>query len=86
MTFDGKDLYPGIIEKATALCFSLIMGHAFIDGNKRTGHAAMETFLILNGYELDATIDEQESIVLGVVAGGINCRNRHYLSLSCYQY
>ena len=28
--------------------------HAFIDGNKRIGHAATETFLILNGSEIDA--------------------------------
>lgn len=32
-TFDGKELYPTIIEKAAALGFSLIMNHAFVDGN-----------------------------------------------------
>jgi prophage maintenance system killer protein len=31
------------------LCFSLVMNHPFVDGNKRIGHAAMETFLVLNG-------------------------------------
>jgi hypothetical protein len=31
-TFDGKELYPSIIEKAAALGYSLIMNHAFIDG------------------------------------------------------
>ena len=35
ITFGGKELYPGIIEKAAALGFSLVMNHAFIDGNKR---------------------------------------------------
>jgi death-on-curing protein len=39
-TFDGVELYPGIVEKAAALAFALIQGHAFIDGNKRIGHAA----------------------------------------------
>ncbi|HAC64923.1 MAG TPA: hypothetical protein DCF68_15680 [Cyanothece sp. UBA12306] len=34
MTFGGEDLYPSIIEKASALGFSLIMNHPFIDGNK----------------------------------------------------
>ena len=43
-TFGGIDLYPSLVEKAAALGFSLVMGHAFVDGNKRTGHAAMETF------------------------------------------
>jgi len=33
------------VEKAAALCFSLIMNHPFVDGNKRTGHAAMQVFL-----------------------------------------
>jgi death on curing protein len=27
------------------------MNHPFVDGNKRTGHAAMGTFLVLNGME-----------------------------------
>ena len=64
MTFEGKDLYPSIVEKASALGFSLINNHPFRDGNKRTGHAAMETFLVLNGYEIHALVDEQERIVV----------------------
>jgi death-on-curing protein len=51
------------------LGFSLIQNHAFVDGNKRIGHAAMETFLILNGYEIAAHVDEQERIVLEVASG-----------------
>jgi death-on-curing protein len=72
MTFGGEDLYPTLVEKASALGFSLIKNHAFIDGNKRVGHAALETFLVLNGYELDAPVDEQEEIILGVSAGTLN--------------
>ena len=45
------------------------MNHPFVDGNKRTGHAAMETFLILNGYEIVAGIDEQESVMLELAGG-----------------
>jgi death-on-curing protein len=56
-TFDGEDLYPTIIAKAAALCFSLVQNHPFVDGNKRAGHASMEVFLILNGYALDADVD-----------------------------
>lgn len=68
-TFDGDDLYPGPVEKAAALGFSLVLGHPFVDGNKRTGHAAMETCLVLNGYELNATVDEQERAMLKLAAG-----------------
>jgi death on curing protein len=69
MSFGGVDLYPSIEEKAGALGFSLIKNHAFIDGNKRIGHAAMESFLVLNGYEIKAGVDEQEAVVLAVAAG-----------------
>jgi len=71
VTFNEIDLYPDIISKAAALCFFIVMSHPFIDGNKRVGHAAMETFLVLNGYEIKATIDEQEKIIMDLAAGGI---------------
>ena len=68
-TFDKKDLYPNIVTKAAALCFSLVMNHPFVDGNKRVGHAAMETFLILNGYEIISSVDEQERVMLELASG-----------------
>jgi death on curing protein len=69
MTFGGKDLYPSLLEKAAALGFSIIMNHPFVDGNKRTGHAATETFLVLNGMEINASVNEQERVVLAIAAG-----------------
>ena len=69
MSFGGEDLYPAIAEKAAALGHSLIQNHPFVDGNKRVGHAAMEVFLVLNGYEVDAPVDEQERVVLAVASG-----------------
>ena len=71
ITFNQTDLYPDLISKAAALCFFLVMNHPFVDGNKRVGHAAMETFLILNGHEIDATVDEQEQIILKLAAGNL---------------
>jgi death-on-curing protein len=72
MTFGGKDLYPSLADKAAALGYSLIQNHPFLDGNKRTGHAAMEVFLFLNGFEIQASVDEQERIVLQVASGEKN--------------
>ncbi len=69
MTFGGEDLYPSLLKKAAALGFSILMNHPFVDGNKRTGHAATETFLVLNGLEINASVDEQEHIVLAIVSG-----------------
>ena len=48
------------------------MNHAFVDGNKRIGHYAMETFLVINGYELDASVNEQESIILKLASGNLS--------------
>ena len=69
MTFGGQELHPTIADKASALGFSLVNNHPFRDGNKRTGHAAVEVFLLLNGYELEAPVDEQEQIVLRLASG-----------------
>ena len=68
MTFGGQELYPTLVDKAAALGFSLIQNHPFVDGNKRTGHAAMETFLVLNGYKIRGTVDEQVEVILHVAA------------------
>jgi death on curing protein len=69
MTFAGEELYPNLVEKSAALGFSLMMNHPFVDGNKRIGHAAAETFLILNGIEISASVDEQERVVLEIASG-----------------
>lgn len=69
MTFGGQELYPTLADKAAALGFSLAMNHVFVDGNKRVAHAAMEVFLVLNGAELNASVDEQEKIMLELAAG-----------------
>ena len=71
-TFAQQNLYPDLVTKAAALCFSLVMNHPFVDGNKRVGHAAMETFLILNGSEIDCSIDEQERTILDLAAGRLD--------------
>jgi death-on-curing protein len=71
-TFAGEDLYPSLESKAAALAHSLVMGHPFVDGNKRVGHAAMEAFLMLNGLEIAASVDEQENLFLGLAAGEVS--------------
>ena len=72
MTFDGEELYPTVVDKAAVLGYTLIKNHPFLDGNKRTGHAAMEVFLVLNGYEIRATVDEQERVILQVAASELD--------------
>ncbi len=68
-SFGGQELYPSLLEKAAALGYSLVGNHPFVDGNKRVAHAAMEVFLVLNGYEIECPIDEQEAAWLRLAAG-----------------
>ena len=46
----GADAYPDLVSKAAALLHSLVLNHAFVDGNKRTAVLATLVFLDLNGY------------------------------------
>lgn len=48
-TFDGKDLYPSIEEKAATLLYLITKNHAFADGNKRIAAACFLHFLNQNG-------------------------------------
>lgn len=53
-----------------------------MDGNKRIAHAAMETFLILNGKEINSSVEQQEELMLAVAAGTASrddLRKAHHL-------
>ncbi len=71
-TFNGDELYPDIVAKAATLGFLLVANHPFVDGNKRVGHAAMEVFLVLNGQEITADVDDQEQLILAVASGQLD--------------
>ena len=71
-TFGDGELYPTLADNAAALCLALVQSHPFIDGNKRVGHAAMETFLVLNGWEIEASIDAQERLILDLAGGRLD--------------
>jgi death-on-curing protein len=57
-TYAGEDLYPTLFEKAAALLHSLVMNHAFLDGNKRTAYEVMKGFLYFNGFLITASQKE----------------------------
>jgi prophage maintenance system killer protein len=44
-TFDGKELYPSIEEKAANLLYFIVKNHSFTDGNKRIAAAIFVWFL-----------------------------------------
>jgi death-on-curing protein len=45
---------PDVADLAAAYAWGIIRNHPFVDGNKRVALILCETFLIINGYELDA--------------------------------
>lgn len=47
-TFDGKDVYPSLEEKAACLLYFLVKNHSFIDGNKRIAAALFLWFMDKN--------------------------------------
>ncbi|HBC85955.1 MAG TPA: cytochrome C biogenesis protein CycH [Lentisphaeria bacterium] len=47
-TFDRRELYPSIEEKAANLLYFLVKNHHFVDGNKRIGAALFLWFLEKN--------------------------------------
>lgn len=71
-TFDGKDLYPALIQKAARLGHSLISNHPFIDGNKRIGIHTMLVFLAANGVEIECTQKELIDVGLSLADGTMN--------------
>ncbi len=51
-TYDDKDVYPSIAEKAANLLYLIIKDHPFHDGNKRIGALLFVIFLTINDYHL----------------------------------
>jgi len=65
-TFGGKDLYPDLFSKVAVLGHSLILNHAFVDGNKRTGFEAMRLLLRMNRSDLHASLKPKFDFVLKI--------------------
>ena len=68
-TFGGELLHSTLWEQASAYLFHLAMNHPFLDGNKRTAYAVMDSFLRINGYVLNLTQDEKYELVIRVARG-----------------
>jgi len=71
-TFGGEFLHATIAQQAAAYLYHLAMNHPFIDGNKRTAFAVMDSFLRLNGVRLSFTNEESYRLVIRVVEGKLS--------------
>ena len=70
-TFMGNDLYPSIYDKAAQLCYGIANNHPFTDDNKRTALHSMYVYLIINGYDITATQQDVENLIINVAAGNM---------------
>lgn len=61
-----------IFVLAAAYLYGLARNHPFSDGNKRIAYLAAFTFMLLNGYLIEATQAEVIEFVLAVAAGEID--------------
>lgn len=65
----GEDIYPGIVEKAAAICLAVVRAHPFSDGNKRVALVALDLFLQRNGRRLTASNDEAYATIMALARG-----------------
>lgn len=49
--------------------FGIAKNHAFVDGNKRTAYVVMRAFLIMNGFDIQASKEEKYLTVYDLAAG-----------------
>ena len=62
--------YEDLVSMAAALFESLLMSHAFVEGNKRVAFFATDVFLRLNGWRLSTTTDEGYDFLVGGLERG----------------
>jgi death on curing protein len=62
--------YNDLSEEAAALLETPVNNHAFLDSNKRVGFAAMHTFLLINGFDLNVTSEDAAEFMLKTLAEG----------------
>ncbi|MBQ8312460.1 MAG: type II toxin-antitoxin system death-on-curing family toxin [Clostridia bacterium] len=68
-SYEGYELYPGVAEKAAAVCCGLVQNHGFVDGNKRIGVAAMLLILKRNHVDLHFATDDLVWLGLAIARG-----------------
>lgn len=70
-SFEGRDFYQTIEEKAARQAFGIIRNHPFVDGNKRTGLFVMLVFLELNNIKLSFPQNELIKLGTGIADGSV---------------
>lgn len=61
-----------IARLAAAYAFGIAKNHPFVDGNKRTALVVCRTFLLLNGYQLNAEPTNKYLTFLSLAEGSVS--------------
>lgn len=83
-SFDGKDVYPSVAEKAANLLYLVIKDHPFYDGNKRISAMLFVVFLTMNNYHLaengETKISDRALVALALLIAESNPNEKGLLT------
>lgn len=74
-TFGGRQLYPGLIKKASVLFYLMIKDHPFQNGNKRLAMTTLFIFLFRNKKWLKVDSQELYNFAKWVAASNAKLKN-----------
>lgn len=81
-SFDGKDVYPTIEEKAANFLYLIVKNHTFIDGNKRIAATLFIYFLsfynILYKYD-EKLIDNNTLVAITILIAESNSKEKEVM-------
>lgn len=63
---------PDFATFDASYAFGVVRNHPFIDGNKRTGFVLLRTFLMINGFDIEATQEEKYLTFLSLACGTLD--------------
>ncbi|HBR67846.1 MAG TPA: type II toxin-antitoxin system death-on-curing family toxin [Rhodospirillaceae bacterium] len=66
--FFYSDAPVDMARLAASYAYGIATNHPFLDGNKRTAHVVARTFLLLNGYNLEASQEEKYKTIMALAA------------------
>ena len=75
-SFDGKDVYPSIEEKAAHFLYFIVKNHPFVDGNKRTGAFSFLWFLRKVGFNFTSTITPEALTAITLLVAESNPKDK----------
>ena len=83
-TFAGKQLYKGVLGKASILFYLMIKNHPFQNGNKRLAMTTLLTFLFLNDKWIKADIEELYKFAMWIAESPSSAKEGTLLAIESF--